>query len=117
MTDPRYEIERTTQRTGSCVQLHLIGAFDRGADRVLRVGMRDAFTSGRRGHRVCVDMRNVDTIGSECIELLLIGYTRALRSGFGYEIVAPRGHVRQALAMTGLYAADDQLAGGRVGAS
>ncbi|MEU4619709.1 STAS domain-containing protein [Actinoplanes sp. NPDC023801] len=117
MTDPRYEIERTNLRTGSSVHLHLIGAFDRGADRVLRVGMRDAFASGRRGHRVIVDMKDVDSIGSECIDLLLIGYTRALRAGFGYEIVNPRGHVRQALALTGLCAAGDRMADDRVGVS
>jgi anti-anti-sigma factor len=117
MTDPRYEIERTNLRTGSSVHLHLIGAYDRGADRVLRLGMRDAFASGRRGHRVVVDMKDVDSIGSECIELLLIGYTRALRAGFGYEIVGPRGHVSQALALTGLHAAADRMADGRIGVS
>lgn len=102
MTDPRYEIERNTGRTGATVHLHLIGAFDRDAHRVLRLGMRDVFASGRRGHRVIVDMARTESIGSECIELLLIGYTRALRAGAGYEIVNAHGHVRQALALTGL---------------
>ncbi|MEU8657028.1 STAS domain-containing protein [Actinoplanes philippinensis] len=102
MTDPRYEIERTTHRNGSTVHLHLIGAFDRDAHKVLRAGMRDAFASGRRGHRVTIDMTRVETIGSECIELLLIGYTRAMRGGHGYDVVNAEGHVRQALAMTGL---------------
>ncbi|MDI6101796.1 STAS domain-containing protein [Actinoplanes sp. NEAU-A12] len=102
MTDPRYEIERDTRRTGSTVHLRLIGAFDRDAHRVLRLGLRDVFASGRRGHRVFVDMERAESIGSECIELLLVGYTRALRSGHGYEIVNAHGHVRQALALTGL---------------
>ncbi|BEL08588.1 hypothetical protein Q0Z83_067790 [Actinoplanes sichuanensis] len=106
MTDPRYEIDRTNHRTGSTVHLHLIGAFDRDAHRVLRAAMRDAFASGRRGHGVIVDMARVETIGSECIELLLIGYTRALRGGHGYDIVHAAGHVRQALALTGLCAAE-----------
>jgi anti-anti-sigma factor len=102
MKDPRYEIERINHRTGSTVHLHLIGSFDRDAHRVLRTGMRDAFASGRRGHRVIVDMARVESIGSECIELLLIGYTRAVRGGHGYDIVHATGHVRQALALTGL---------------
>ncbi|MFC4069767.1 STAS domain-containing protein [Actinoplanes subglobosus] len=106
MTDPRYEIDRTNHRTGSTVHLHLIGAFDRDAHRVLRAAMRDAFASGRRGHGVIVDMARVETIGSECIELLLIGYTRALRGGHGYDIVNAAGHVRQALALTGLCEAE-----------
>lgn len=106
MKDPRYEIERTTLRTGSTVHLHLIGAFDRDSHRVLRSGMRDAFATGRRGHRVIVDIEQVESIGSECLELLIVGYTRALRAGHGYEIVNAHGHVRQALALTGLVEPD-----------
>lgn len=106
MEDPRYEIQRTTGRTGSTVHLHLIGQFERDAARVLRAGMRDAFASGRRGHRVVVDVEQVESIGSECIDLLLVGYTRALRGGHGFEIVNAHGHVRQALALTGLCAPD-----------
>ncbi|WP_430787806.1 STAS domain-containing protein [Actinoplanes sp. G11-F43] len=104
--DPHYQIERTTQRTGSTVHLRLIGAFDRDTDRVLRAGMRDAFASGRRGHRVVIDVRQVESIGSESIDLLLVGYTRAVRGGHGYEIVNAHGHVRQALALTGLVEPD-----------
>lgn len=100
--DPHYQIERTTHRTGSTVHLRLLGAFDRDTSRVLRAGMRDAFASGRRGHRVIVDVEHVESIGSECIDLLLVGYTRAMRGGHGYEIVNAHGHVRQALALTGL---------------
>ncbi|GAA1612483.1 STAS domain-containing protein [Actinoplanes couchii] len=106
MEDPRYEIERTTHKTGSTVHLHLIGAFDRDASRVLRTGMRDAFASGRRGLRVIVDVERAESIGSECIDLLMVGYTRALRAGHGYEISNAHGHVRQALALTGLVEPD-----------
>ncbi|MFC6568951.1 STAS domain-containing protein [Actinoplanes utahensis] len=113
MTDPHYEIQRTRGRTGITVHLHLSGAFDRDAGRVLRTAMRDTFASGRRGLRVFVDVSAVESIGSECIDLLLVGYTRALRAGHGYEIVNAHGHIRQALALTGLcepetlYAPDD----------
>ncbi|MEV0898269.1 STAS domain-containing protein [Actinoplanes sp. NPDC049802] len=102
MTDPRYDIRRTTHRTGSTVHLRLTGDFDRDAHRVLRAAMRDVFAVGRRGIRIVIDMDGIESIGSECIDLLLIGYTRALRGGHGYEIVNARGHVRQALALTGL---------------
>ncbi|SDT57511.1 STAS domain-containing protein [Actinoplanes derwentensis] len=102
MKDPRYEIERTTNRTGSTVHLHLIGAFDRDASQVLRAGMRDAFAAGRRGLRVIVDVEQTESVGSECIDLLMVGYARALRAGHGYEITNAQGHVRQALALTGL---------------
>lgn len=106
MTDPRYEIDRTAHKTGSTVHLHLIGAFDRDASQVLRAGMRDAFAAGRRGLRVVVDVARVESIGSECIDLLMVGYTRALRAGHGYAITGACGHVRQALALTGLVEAE-----------
>ena len=101
-------IEREAGPAGSTTLLRLSGTLDREAGRQLRRVLRDAFDRARRG-RVVVDMAAVDEIGSECIETLLTGYTRALRGGNGFEVVNARGHVRRALAVTGLCAPDDVL--------
>ncbi|WP_433831462.1 STAS domain-containing protein [Actinoplanes sp. CA-015351] len=85
----------------SAVRLHLAGEFGRAAHPELRRSLRKACDRAGRGS-VVVDMAEVASIGSECIEVLLVGYTRALRSGTGYEVVNAYGPVRQALAMTGL---------------
>ena len=109
MTDLRRTIDRATGPTGSTIHLYPGGALDREAGRHLRRALRDAFAAARRG-RVVVDMSAVDEIGSECIETLLTGYTRALAGGHGFEVVNAHGHVRQALAVTGLCPpADDDL--------
>lgn len=101
MTHARCTIERETGPAGATTHLRPHGVLDREAGRDLRRALRDAFAAARRG-RVVVDMAAVDEIGSECIETLLTGYTRALVGGHGFEVVNARGHVRQALAVTGL---------------
>ncbi len=105
----RCVIHRDPDKTGPAVFLHLDGSFDRRSGAGLRRELRQAFDRAR-GARVVVDMAGVDLIGSECIEVLLVGYTRALRSGHGYQVVNARGHVRQALEATGLCPrSDDRL--------
>ena len=106
------ELRCVTRRDGSAVRLVLSGRFDREAHLELRKSLRRAFERSRRG-RVVVDLAGVGAIGSECIEVLLVGYTRALRDGHGFEVVGATGAVRQALEVTGFYprpaavAADD----------
>ncbi|GIF08126.1 STAS domain-containing protein [Actinoplanes siamensis] len=109
MGDVRCVIHRDPGKTGSTVLLHLAGSFDRKSGMDLRRELRQAFDRAR-GARVVIDMAGVDRIGSECIEVLLVGYTRAMRSGHGYEVVGAEGHVRQALEATGLCPrSDDNL--------
>jgi anti-anti-sigma factor len=90
-----------TRDDRSAVRLRMVGDFDRAAHLELRRSLRKAFDRAGRG-TVIVDMSETVSIGSECIEVLLVGYTRALRSGAGYEVTGAHGPVRQALAVTGL---------------
>ncbi|GAA4589279.1 anti-anti-sigma factor [Actinoplanes octamycinicus] len=104
------EVRCVIHRSGkaeSTVFLHLRGCFDRRSGTELRRELRQAFDRAR-GARIIVDMADVDLIGSECIEVLLVGYTRALRSGHGYQVVNAEGHVRQALEATGLCPRSDE---------
>ncbi|MFF5082125.1 SDR family NAD(P)-dependent oxidoreductase [Actinoplanes sp. NPDC000266] len=101
MTELRCAIERDTDKAGNTTYLHLSGSFDKAAHRELRRRLWDAFARKRRG-RVVVDLARVDEIGSECIEVLLMGYTRALRGGHGFEVTNAQGGVRQMLEATGL---------------
>lgn len=94
---------RETTPAGPAVRLRVTGSLDRAAHAELRRALRRAFDRSRRV-AVLVDLTDVDHIGSECIEVLLVAYTRALRSGHGFEVVNPHGAVRQALEMTGLCA-------------
>ncbi|MBL7262117.1 STAS domain-containing protein [Paractinoplanes lichenicola] len=96
-----FSIERDTDRAGKTTYLLLGGVFDRSAHRDLRRALRDAFSRARRG-RVVLDMARVDELSSECVEVLLTGYTHALRGGHGYEVTNARGHVRLLLEATGL---------------
>ncbi|MEV6302742.1 STAS domain-containing protein [Actinoplanes sp. NPDC051861] len=91
-------ISRETDRV---VRLRVIGRLDRAAHAELRRSLRRAFDRARNS-RVVVDLTEVDAIGSECIEVLLVGYTRALRGGHGFEVSGATGGVRQALEVTGL---------------
>ncbi|BAL88640.1 hypothetical protein AMIS_34200 [Actinoplanes missouriensis 431] len=90
-----------TRDDRKAVRLHLAGAFDRAAHPELRRSLRRAFDRAGRG-TVVIDMAETASIGSECLEVLLVGYTRALRGGLGFEVVNAHGPVRQALAVTGL---------------
>lgn len=109
MGEVRCVIHRNPDKTGSTVFLHLDGCFDRQSSADLRRELKQAFDRAR-GARIVVDMAGVDLIGSEGIEVLLVGYTRAMRSGHGYEVVNAEGHVRQALEATGLCPrSDDNL--------
>ncbi|MFI1992651.1 STAS domain-containing protein [Actinoplanes sp. NPDC020271] len=111
MGEVRCVIHRNPGKTGSTVFLHLDGCFDRRSSADLRRELRQAFDRAR-GSRVVVDVAGIDLIGSECIEVLLVGYTRAMRTGHGYEVVNAEGHVRQALEATGLCPrGDDNLYG------
>ncbi|MBU2663404.1 STAS domain-containing protein [Actinoplanes bogorensis] len=96
-----FSIERDTDRTGKTTYLLLGGVFDRSAHRDLRRSLRDAFSRARQG-RVVLDMARVEEISGECVEVLLTGYTHALRGGHGYEVTNARGHVRLLLEATGL---------------
>ncbi|KUL29885.1 STAS domain-containing protein [Actinoplanes awajinensis] len=107
MGDVRCVIHRDPGKTGSTVVLHLDGDFDRESGAELRRELRQAFDRARNS-RVVVDMAGVDLIGSECLEVLLVGYTRAMRSGHGYEVVNATGHVHQALQATGLCPRTDE---------
>lgn len=107
MGEVRCVIHRNPDKNGSTVFLHLDGCLDRQSSADLRRELRQAFDRAR-GARVVVDMAGVDLIGSECIEVLLVGYTRAMRSGHGYEVVNAEGHVRQALEATGLCPRSDE---------
>ena len=96
-----FAIERDTGRTGQTTYLLLSGVFDRTAHRELRRALRSAFARARQG-RVVLDVAGVDELGSECVEILLTGYTQAMRGGHGYEVTNARGHVRLLLEATGL---------------
>ena len=101
MTDSGWTLHRDTDKSGSTIMLHLAGTFDRQAYRELRRALQYALNRAP-AVGVVIDVGRVDFIGSECIEALLHGYTRALRAGRGYEITNARGHARQALEITGL---------------
>ncbi|WIM94622.1 STAS domain-containing protein [Actinoplanes oblitus] len=104
------EVRCVIHRSGKAeatVFLHLRGCFDKKSGNELRRELRHAFDRAR-GARVVVDMAGVELIGSECIEVLLVGYTRALRGGHGYQVINAEGHVRQALEATGLCPRGDE---------
>jgi anti-anti-sigma factor len=103
MEHSRCVISREAGGAGPVVRLRVTGSLDRPAHAELRRSLRQAFDRARRS-RVVVDLAGVDVIGSECIEVLLVGYTRALRGGHGFEVVGAAGAVRQALEITGLCA-------------
>ena len=96
------DVRCVTRRDGSTVRLLLSGRFEQAAHLELRRSLRRAFQRSRRGC-VVIDLAGVESIGSECIEVLLVGYTRALREGHGFEVTGARGAVRQALEVTGFY--------------
>jgi anti-anti-sigma factor len=111
MSEVRCVIHRGPGRSGTTIFLHLDGEFDRRSSSDLRRELRQSF--GRaRGARIVIDMAGVGLIGSECIEVLLVGYTRAMRSGHGFEVVNAEGHTRQALEATGLCSRIDTTAVG-----
>jgi anti-anti-sigma factor len=96
------EARCTITRDGrSAVRLRMIGEFSRAAHLELRRSLRKAFDRAGRG-TVVIDLSEATSIGSECIEVLLVGYTRALRSGTGFQVTGAHGPVRQALTVTGL---------------
>ncbi|MBG0567291.1 STAS domain-containing protein [Actinoplanes aureus] len=101
MEQARCVIRRETTPAGPAVRVHVTGSLDRAAHAELRRALRRAFEQTRRA-AVLVDLTEVDDIGSECIEVLLVAYTRALRGGHGFEVAGARGAVRQALEITGL---------------
>lgn len=107
MEEVRCVISREAGDTGPVVRLRVAGRLDRSAHAELRRSVRRAFDRARRS-RVVVDLAEVGVIGSECIEVLLVGYTRALREGHGFEVVGATGAVRQALEITGLCARSEE---------
>ncbi|MCY1142450.1 STAS domain-containing protein [Actinoplanes sp. Pm04-4] len=96
-----FSIERDTDRTGKTTYLLLGGTFDRAAHRDLKRALRDAFARTRQG-RVVLDVAGVGEISSECVEVLLTGYTTALRGGYGFEVTNARGSVQLLLEATRL---------------
>lgn len=110
MTGARCAIDRETVGTPPTVLLHLSGRFDRAGRAELQRALR-AVVNRVRPVGIVLDVRLVDFICAECVDLLLVAYTRALGRGHGYEVVNARGHVRRALATVGLCppGADDDL--------
>ncbi len=96
MTDVDCAIHRRIDNNGATVLLYLRGHFDRAGAPVLRRALHDAFVR-RRAARIVLDAAEVESIGSDSLELLLVGYTRALCAGLGYEVVHAHGPVRLAL--------------------
>jgi anti-anti-sigma regulatory factor len=101
-------IHRRIDQNGATIHLRLEGDFGNSGVLELRRALHDAFVR-RRAARIILDVADVDTIGSECLELLLIGYTRALGAGLGYEVANARGTVRLALEAVGLCERLDNL--------
>ncbi|WP_328469217.1 STAS domain-containing protein [Actinoplanes sp. NBC_00393] len=101
MEHVRCETRRETTPAGPAVRVRVTGSLDRAAHPELRRSLHRAFERSRRV-AVLVDLTEVDSIGSECIEVLLVAYTRALRTGHGFEVTGAHGPVRQALEITGL---------------
>lgn len=110
MSDPDGAIHRETDRNGTVVTLRLTGAFDRGAHRELGRLLRQALRR-LRPLRVVVDVGQVRAVDGRCVDVLLLGYTWALRGGHGYEVVDARGAVRPVLEAAGLCARldDDEV--------
>ncbi len=103
MTDQHCAIDSIADPTGATVYLYLRGEFDSGDHRRLRVALRDVFRRSRHTG-VVIDVAGVDVLADSCVEVLLLGYTRALRGGYGYEVVNAYGEVWSKLAATGLCA-------------
>ncbi len=103
MTETRYAIRQETDAAARVTRLHLIGRLDRSARPGLLRALSGALTAQRRT-TVHLDLAAVIFLGNECIDVLLGGYARALRSGHGYEVAGARGHVRRALAAVRLCA-------------
>ncbi|MEU4427991.1 STAS domain-containing protein [Actinoplanes sp. NPDC024001] len=106
MEEVRCVIRREPTPAGLVVRLRVSGVLDRAAHPEVRRALHRAFERHRRA-TIVVDLAEAEHIGSECIEVLLVAYTRALRAGHGFEVVNPHGAVRQALEITGLCARGD----------
>jgi anti-anti-sigma factor len=108
VTDVDCAVHRRIDNNGATVLLYLRGHFDRSGAPELRRALHDAFVR-RRAARIVLDVAGVDSIGSDSLELLLVGYTRALGAGLGYEVVHAYGPVRLALEVVGLCGRADDL--------
>lgn len=106
MTTTGYSIDRDADVATSRIHVRLGGALDRSSCADLRRALSGSPARARRVNLV-IDMNEVTSIGGECIDVLLAGYTRALRTGQGYEIVNPHGAVRQALELSRLCIPDE----------
>lgn len=103
MTDEHCAIDAIADPAGPTVYLYLRGEFRRPDHRELRLAVRAAFRRSRHAD-VVIDVADVVALAGECVDVLLVGYTRAMRGGHGYEVVNARGEVRSALEATGLCA-------------
>jgi anti-anti-sigma regulatory factor len=104
MTNEPYAIERHRDRAGTTIRLVLIGGLTGAAAHAeLHRSLRKVLN---RTHRVTVviDLERVGDISSECVRIMLLGYTRALRGGHGFAVENAHGHLRRALAAVGLCA-------------
>jgi anti-anti-sigma regulatory factor len=108
MTDSPYAIHHETDKTGSTVYLYLCGQFDVTAHRALGRALREILHRSRTIN-VVIDVAKAETLDGECIDLLLVGYARALRSGHGYQVINGQGPVRQILEATSLCARLDDV--------
>ena len=54
------------------------------------------------GVTVVIDLDRTQELSSECLRVMLLGYTKAMRGGHGFAVVNAHGHLRRALAAVGL---------------
>ena len=106
MTEQRYAIRQETDTAARVIRLHLIGRFDRPAHDAALRAVRGVLAR-QRPITLIVDVSAVIFIGGECVNVLLGGYTRALRAGHGYDVAGAAGHVRHALDAVRLCARTD----------
>ena len=106
MTTTGYTIDRDVDLATSRIHLRLGGVLDQSSCTDLRRALSAPPARARRVNLI-IDVDEVTHVGGDCIDLLLTAYTRALRTGHGFEVVNPHGAVRHALELSRLCLPDE----------
>jgi anti-anti-sigma factor len=97
--EPGLEVSQTTAADGA-TELALSGYIDLATVGVLADALAIAFDGARAIRLNLADLTFLDSTG---LREFLQGYHRAEAEGVGYQVVNPRGHIRQVLEVTGTY--------------
>jgi anti-anti-sigma factor len=114
MTEATFAIDRDVDPRAAAVRLRLTGTFDRAALPALQ---RAVIGEATRPHTrdVVVDVAAMTVIDQPAVEVLLRGYTAALRGGRGFRVINAGHRVHSVLSPAGLCAEADDSENRRLG--